>query len=465
MYNEIKDWNGHVRPELEDIWSYFESLSTESLSSKTESLQKLMFDLGITFNVYSDISGAERIIPFDIIPRIINGKDWVILEKGIEQRILALNLFLNDVYSNQHIIKDGIIPADIVLGSKGYVKECLGLKPLNNVYTHISGIDIIRDDTGKFLVLEDNLRCPSGVSYMLQNRELSKKGLFGILEKSKVRPIGQYTDQLLETLKCASNAQEPNVVVLSPGPYNSAYYEHSYLALQMGVELVENKDLVVEKDIVYVKTINGKKKVDVIYRRIDEQYLDPTLFKADSLLGIPGIFNAYKKGNLSFANALGTGVADDKVIYAFVPEMIKYYLGEEPLIENVHTYLCKKPESMLYVLNNLDKLVVKEANEAGGYGMLIGPSATKTEIKDFRLKIKSNPENYIAQPVISLSTTECFQQNKFISRHIDLRPYVLYGKNIYVNPGGLTRVALKEGSLVVNSSQGGGTKDTWVINN
>lgn len=463
IFDELNELDAKPRQGGEVVYDYFNSLSLEELKTRQKNLEASMINMGITFNVYSEEGGMERIIPIDIIPRIIRAKEWEVLEKGLKQRIKALNLFLLDIYSDQKILKDKIIPSETIFSSKGYIKECMGVRPLKDIYIHITGTDLIRDGSGEFVVLEDNLRCPSGVSYMLQGRELSKQGLAKLISKAKVRSIGEYTDKLFEVLRYISGKSEPTIAVLTPGIYNSAYYEHSYLAMQMGVELVDYRDLVVENDFLKLRTTKGFKTVDVLYRRLDDLFIDPNTFNPNSLIGIPNLFNVYKKGNLGLANALGTGVADDKVVYAYVPKIIKYYLGEDAIINNVETHLCKEPSSMKYVLENIEKLVVKEANEAGGYGMLIGPKSTKEEHDLFRQKIKDNPRNYIAQPTISLSTSPCLIGEDIEPRHVDLRPYILYGEDIHVTPGGLTRVALKKGSLVVNSSQGGGSKDTWVL--
>jgi uncharacterized circularly permuted ATP-grasp superfamily protein len=463
FFDELVNEKNTPRKGNEIIFEYLNNLGVNELKSRQRSLEIAMMNMGITFNVYSEEGGTERIIPIDIIPRIINSKDWARLEKGLKQRIFALNEFLKDIYSEQKILKDGIIPKEVIFSSKGYLKECIGISPLKDVYIHITGSDLIRDDKGQFVVLEDNLRCPSGVSYMLQGRELSKQVLPNMVSKAKVRSISEYPEKLFEVLSYIAGKPDPTIAVLTPGIYNSAYYEHSFLAQQMGVELVDYRDLVVENDIVKMRTTKGFKTVDVIYRRLDDLFIDPVNFNKESMIGIPNIFNAYKKGNLGLANALGTGVADDKVVYAYVPKIIKYYLGEDAIIPNVETYLCEDSSSRTYVLENIEKLVVKEANEAGGYGMLIGPKSTKEEQKIFKERIKSNPRNYIAQPTISLSTSPCLIGDSLEGRHVDLRPYILFGEEIYVTPGGLTRVALKKGSLVVNSSQGGGSKDTWVL--
>lgn len=463
FYDEIVDPSNNPRKGSEIIFDYLNNLSTEELILKQKSLEIAMMNMGITFNVYSDEGGTERIIPIDIVPRVIQGKEWTKLEKGLKQRIFALNEFLKDIYSEQRIIKDKVIPADVVFSSKGFLKECMNIMPPKGIYIHITGSDLIRDDKGQFTVLEDNLRCPSGVSYMLENRELLKQIMSKEITKSKVRSISEYPEKLFNALKYVSGKSDPTIVVLTPGIYNSAYFEHSYLALQMGVELVDYRDLIVENDIVMMRTTKGFKKVDVIYRRLDDLFLDPLQFNPQSMIGVPKLFSAYKKGNVGLGNALGTGVADDKVVYAYVPAIIKYYLGEDAIIPNVETFICEEKNSLDYVLNNIEKLVVKEANEAGGYGMLIGPKSTKGEQESFKEKIKDNPRNFIAQPTISLSTNPCLINDSLEGRHVDLRPYIIFGEEIYVTPGGLTRVALKKGSLVVNSSQGGGSKDTWVL--
>lgn len=463
FYDELVSENSMPHPELESVFDYFNEMSVEELKKRQKNLESTMINMGITFNVYSEEGGTERIIPIDIIPRIIKAKEWDVLEAGLIQRIYALNEFLKDIYSDQKILKDKAIPSDVVLSSKGFLKECMDIKPLKDIFIHITGTDLIRNEIGEFVILEDNLRCPSGVSYMLQGRELSKQGLSGLLSKSNVRSISEYPEKLFDALKFVSGKTEPTIAVLTPGIYNSAYYEHSYLAQQMGVELVDYRDLTVENDVLKMRTTRGFKTVDVLYRRLDDLFIDPLHFNKSSMIGIPNLFQAYAKGNLGLANALGTGVADDKVVYAYVPKIIKYYMGEDAKLNNVETYLCENPSEMSYVLENIEKLVVKEANEAGGYGMLIGPKATKADHEEFRKRIKDNPRNYIAQPTISLSTSPCVINETIEGRHVDLRPYIIYGEDIYVTPGGLTRVALKKGSLVVNSSQGGGSKDTWVL--
>jgi uncharacterized circularly permuted ATP-grasp superfamily protein len=463
FYDEMFDGDRQVRAGYEVFKSRLESMAEGELLKRQHTAEKALMSMGITFNVYSEGKGTERIMPIDIIARIIKAEEWAQLNKGLKQRITALNLFIDDVYNGQKILKDGIIPYDLIESSKCFLKPCMGLKPPKGIWCHITGTDLIRDDKGTFLVLEDNLRCPSGVSYMLENRELSKQIFPEIFEKVKIQPISDYPTRLLQMLQYISDRPSPTVVVLTPGIYNSAYFEHSYLAQQMGVELVNSQDLVVSDGYVKMRTTKGFQIVDVIYRRIDDTFIDPKAFNPDSMLGIPGLFEVYKKGRVALANAPGTGIADDKVIYAYVPRIIKYYLGEEAIIPNVHTYICREEEDCKYVLENIDQLVVKEANEAGGYGMLIGPKSTKAQQRLFRMKIKQNPRNYIAQPTISLSRVPSIIGNHFEGRHVDLRPYILYGNGIHVIPGGLTRVALRRGSLVVNSSQGGGSKDTWVL--
>lgn len=463
FYDEMFSPEGLVREGYGPFKERVEQLSKEEFLRRHQSAERALMAMGITFNVYSENEGTERIMPVDIIPRIVNGADWDNVEKGLVQRITALNLFLSDIYSDQKIIKDGIIPKEVIYSSKNFLAPCMGIKPPKNIWIHITGTDLIRGDNGEFMVLEDNLRCPSGVSYMLENRELFKQTFPEVVAKTQIRTISDYPHKLLEMLRFISDRPEPTVVVLTPGIYNSAYFEHSYLAQQMGVELVDARDLVVHEGYVKMRTTKGFKIVDVIYRRIDDTFLDPQTFNPDSMIGIPGIFEVYKKGRVALANAPGTGVADDKVIYAYVPKIIKYYLGEDAILPNVETYICGEEADRKYVLENIEKLVVKEANEAGGYGMLIGPKSTKEEQEKFKQYILANPRNYIAQPTISLSRVPCLIEDHPEGRHVDLRPYILYGNEVKVIPGGLTRVALRKGSLVVNSSQGGGSKDTWVL--
>lgn len=464
FFDEMFLGTGEARNDYGFLRNSIEALGKKELRRRSNSAEKALISMGITFTVYGDEEAEERIMPFDVIPRIMNKKEWESLEAGLKQRITAINLFLRDIYSDQKIIKDGIIPRDIIESSTGYLKECIGVRPAKDVHIHITGTDLVRDGKGTVFVLEDNLRCPSGVSYVLENREIMKRTFPELFEKLSIRPIYDYPFRLRNTLEYLTDSQQPVVAVWTPGVYNSAYYEHSFLAQKMGVSLVEGSDLIVENDIVYMKTTYGLKKVDVIYRRVDDIFMDPKVFRKDSLLGVPGIFNAYKKGNVAIANAPGTGVADDKVIYTFVPEIIKYYLGEDSIIPNVPTYLCSQGKNLDYVLDNIENLVVKAANGAGGYGMIIGPKATSQEIAEFKVLIQKDPRNYIAQPVLSLSRVPTLVADERIEgRHVDLRPFILFGEDVHVMPGGLTRVALKKGSLVVNSSQGGGSKDTWVM--
>ncbi len=439
------------------------------LSARREEADLMFRRVGITFAVYGESAGTERTIPFDIVPRIFPASEWSRLEAGLRQRVTALNMFLHDVYHEQHILKAGVIPKEQVLNNAQFRPEMIGVDVPMNTYAHIAGIDIVRathgENTGEFFVLEDNLRVPSGVSYMLENRKMMMRLFPELFAQHRVAPVAHYPDLLLDTLRQAAPFQNtnPTVVVLTPGMYNSAYFEHAFLAQQMGVELVEGKDLFVQKDVLYMRTTQGAKKVDVIYRRVDDDFLDPEVFRSDSALGSFGLMRAYKAGNVAICNAIGTGVADDKSIYPYVPDMIRFYLDEEPLIANVPTYMCRKPQDLKYVLDHIAELVVKEVHGAGGYGMLVGPASTQAEIAAFKEKVKSNPEGYIAQPTLALSTCPTYVDSGIAPRHIDLRPFVLSGKEIRMAPGGLTRVALKEGSLVVNSSQGGGTKDTWVL--
>ena len=465
FYDELFESQGIPRADAQTLIDRIESLTMPELQRRQRAAQSALFKMGVTFNVYSDDQGTEKIFPFDIVPRIVSASEWATLDKGLKQRIEALNQFLADIYGDQKIVKDGIIPAELIESASGFHKVCMGLKPPKGIWCHITGSDLVRDRDGNWLVLEDNLRCPSGVSYVLENRRVMKSTFPQVFEKVPIRPVEEYPCRLLDTLTnlVPDHITDPTVALLSPGIYNSAYFEHSFLAQQMGVELVEGRDLVVVDGFLQMRTTKGLRRVDVLYRRIDDDFIDPTAFRSDSLLGIPGLMDVYRQGRLGLANALGTGVADDKVIYAYVPEMIRYYLNEEPLLSNVPTYLCWDPKQKDHVLQNLDKLVVKAANESGGYGMLIGPHATPEEREEFALKIKANPRNYIAQPTLNLSRVPTLIDDEFQGCHVDLRPYVLYGKDIFVNPGGLTRVALKKGSLVVNSSQGGGSKDTWVI--
>jgi uncharacterized circularly permuted ATP-grasp superfamily protein len=419
----------------------------------------------VTFTVYHDNAGTERIFPFDLIPRVIPNAEWQRIEAGLVQRITALNLFLDDVYHDQKCLKDKIVPAALILGAKHFRREFMHCTVPRGIYVHICGTDLIRDAAGNYLVLEDNLRCPSGASYMIENRAAMRRAFPNLFQSYGVRPVETYGDDLLKALLhiAPQRSEKPNVVLLTPGVYNSAYFEHTFLARQMGIPIVEGRDLVVRDNRVYMRTTAGLMPVDVIYRRIDDDFLDPSVFRPDSLLGVPGLVNAYRHGNVALANSIGTGVADDKVIYAYVPKLIKYYLGQEPILPNVPTYLASEPLDRKFILENIAKLVVKSANEAGGYGMLIGPAATKEECEAFRAQVAANPRNFIAQDPIMLSRSPTWCDGSLQGRHIDLRPYILYGEKITVTPGGLTRVALRKGSLVVNSSQGGGSKDTWVL--
>lgn len=465
FYDELFTAKGQPRPDAIPLIDRINSLSADEVRRRQQAAQIALFKLGVTFNVYSDNQGTERILPFDIIPRIVSADEWSKLEAGLKQRIEALNLFLTDIYSDQKILKDAVIPAEIVFSASGYLEPCLELKPPAGIWCHITGTDLVRDRDGQWYVLEDNLRCPSGVSYVLENRRVMKSTFPVVFNTMQIQPVEEYPSHLLETLLNLAPAHlpDPTVVVLTPGIYNSAYFEHSYLAQQMGVELVEGRDLVVADGYLQMRTTKGLQRVDVVYRRIDDIFIDPQVFRSDSLLGIPGLTEVYRSGKVAIANALGTGVADDKVIYAYVPQMIRYYLNEDPILANVPTYLCWEPQQLSHVLANLDKLVVKAADESGGYGMLIGPQATTAEQAEFADRIKAAPRKYIAQPTLCLSRVPSLLGDQIEGCHVDLRPYILYGKQIYVNPGGLTRVALRKGSLVVNSSQGGGSKDTWVV--
>ncbi len=464
-FDEMFSPDGRIRPHYEGFFQNLKKTSNKKMNHLQYSANQTQRAMGMTFNVYHDNQGMEKILHLDIIPRIIPNSEWRMLEAGLKQRVHALNLFLQDIYNDQKILKDGIVPADLILGSKDYLKPCIGLTPPKGIWCHITGTDLVKDKSGEYYILEDNLRCPSGVSYMLESREIIKRVYPQLFSQEGVMPLSDYPTKLLRMLQNLSEKPKPVVGVLTPGIHNSAYYEHSYLALQMGVELVNGVDLIVENKKVYMQTTKGLEQIDVLYRRIDDSFLDPIAFNPDSMLGVPGIFEAFKAGNIALANAPGTGVADDKAVYAYVPRIIKYYLGEEPILNNVPTYLCREENDRNYVLENIHELVVKETNAAGGYGMLIGPKANHQEHEKFRDLIKNNPTNYIAQPTLSLSTVPTLVGDGIQGRHVDLRPYILYGKEIEVIPGALTRVALKEGSLVVNSSQGGGSKDTWVLYN
>ena len=464
-YDEMFAPGGQLRDNYGPLLNSFNALSPEELRRRKQSADVSFLNQGITFTVYGRDEGTERIFPYDLLPRIITSAEWATVERGLTQRITALNLFLKDIYNEGRILEDGIVPRDVVYSCKHFRRQMMGLQVPRNVYIAVCGTDLIRMQDGEFVVLEDNLRVPSGVSYMLTNRRVMKRIFPQLFRSYNVKPIEQYTQILLGTLRSLApeGRPEPNIVLLSPGVFNSAYYEHAYLARQMGIELVEGRDLVTHDNVVYMRTTSGLRRVDVIYRRVDDDFIDPLAFRGDSILGVSGLFNAYRAGNVTLANAFGTGVADDKALYAYVPDIIKYYLSEEPVLQNVKTYLLTDKKARQHVLQNLDKLVVKAVGESGGYGMLIGPQSTKAEQAEFAAKIEADPRNYIAQPTISFSRAPCLIGDELEPRHVDLRPYVLYGDKVTIVPGGLTRVALKRGSLVVNSSQGGGSKDTWVL--
>ena len=458
--------DGTVRPEASLLLETLQSLEDGHLQRSQRAAERMLLQMGITFNVYGEAAGTERIFPFDLIPRIVPAAEWERMERGLKQRIRALNAFIDDIYHDQKILKDKVIPEEVILSAASYRPQVHGINPPGGVWCHITGTDLIRHGDGELYVLEDNLRVPSGVSYVLENRDLMKRTFPEVFEGLRIRPVDDYPSNLLATLESVAPAschEDPVVVLLTPGMYNSAYFEHTFLAQKMGIPLVQGSDLIVEDGIVWMQTTKGPCRVDVIYRRIDDDFLDPEVFRADSLLGVSGIVDAYRRGNVTLANAPGNGVADDKVIYSYVPDMIRYYEGEDAILPNVPTYLCWRDADRQHVLQNLDKLVVKAANESGGYGMLIGPHSTKAEQDDFAGRINDNPRNYIAQPTLALSRVPTLIGDHLEGRHVDLRPYVLYGKEIQVLPGGLTRVALRKGSLVMNSSQGGGSKDTWVL--
>ena len=454
-----------ARPHYRGYESWLEAQSPQTMDNKRAEADLVFRRVGITFAVYGEAAGTERLIPFDVIPRIIPADEWQQLEAGLRQRVRALNMFLHDVYHGQDIIRGGKVPADQVFGNSQYRPEMHGIDVASGIYAHIAGIDIVRAGRGEYYVLEDNLRVPSGVSYMLENRKMMMRLFPDLFARNRVAPVAHYPDVLLENLRSVApqGVTDPLVVVLTPGMYNSAYFEHAFLAQQMGVELVEGQDLFVQDNAVFMRPTRGPQRVDVIYRRVDDDFLDPLVFRPDSTLGVPGLLAAYRAGRVTLANAIGTGIADDKSIYPYVPDMIEFYLGEKPLLANVPTYKCRHRDEMEAALAKLPELVVKEVHNAGGYGMLVGPAATKTEIEEFRAKIRRDPANFVAQPTLALSTCPTYVESGIAPRHIDLRPYVLSGQQISIVPGGLTRVALREGSLVVNSSQGGGTKDTWVL--
>lgn len=473
MHADQRSGSASVRKHYEVYDRWLAGQNEQVMRSRREEAEMIFRRVGITFAVYGakdeDGSGTERLIPFDLIPRVIPAHEWAEMEKGLAQRVTALNRFIHDIYHGQDIIKAGIVPAEQILQNAQFRAEMMGVDVPSGIYSHIAGIDIVRagnpDGSGSYYVLEDNLRVPSGVSYMLENRKMMMRLFPELFSQHRVAPVAHYPDMLLETLRAVAPASvnDPTVIVLTPGMYNSAYFEHAFLAQQMGVELVEGQDLFVKDNFVYMRTTQGPKRVDVIYRRVDDDFLDPEVFRADSTLGCAGLLKAYRAGNVTLSNAIGTGIADDKSIYPYVPKMIEFYLGEKPILNNVPTYLCRLDSDLKYVLDHLSELVVKEVHGAGGYGMLVGPAASKQEIADFRAALIADPARYIAQPTLSLSTCPTFVESGIAPRHIDLRPFVLSGSTVQMVPGGLTRVALKEGSLVVNSSQGGGTKDTWVL--
>jgi uncharacterized circularly permuted ATP-grasp superfamily protein len=459
--------DGAPRAVYEKIARWLERSPPQLLASRRSQAELMFRRIGITFNVYGEKESTERLIPFDIVPRVISRSEWSRLEKGLTQRVRALNMFLCDVYGAQEVVRAGVVPADLVLRNPGFRPEMMGRRVPHDIYVQIAGIDLVRIDADDFYVLEDNARTPSGVSYMLENREVMMRLAPDLFAEHRVAPVENYPDHLLATLRSVappSAGARPEIVLLTPGQFNSAYYEHSFLADRIGIELVEGRDLIVRDDVVYMRTTQGPKRVDVIYRRIDDEFLDPVAFRPDSMLGVPGLMGAYLAGNVTLANAVGTGVADDKAIYTYMPEIIRFFLGEEPLLKNVPTWRCREAEALTYVLEHLDELVVKEVNGSGGYGMLVGPHASKEQIALFADKLKRDPSNYIAQPTLALSTCPASFDSGLGKRHVDLRPFVLSGSDgVRVVPGGLTRIALQEGSLVVNSSQGGGTKDTWIV--
>ena len=465
FFDEVFGENDAPRAAAKTLVNIIQSLPDGELLRRQQSAERALLQMGITFNVYGDNAGTEKIFPFDLMPRIVSAAEWNRIDRGLKQRITALNLFINDIYHDQHIIKDKVVPAEIIRSATSFRKECVGLNPPLGIWCHICGTDLVRHRDGQIYVLEDNLRCPSGVSYVLQNRLVMKRTFPHVFEASRIRPVGEYPSRLRDMLEslAPSDVETPRVVVLTPGIYNSAYFEHSFLAQQMGVELVEGRDLVVSDGFVWMRTTKGFERVDVIYRRIDDDFLDPKAFRPDSVLGVAGLMEVYKAGNVGLANAPGTGVADDKVVYAYVPKIVKYYLDQDIIISNVPTYVCADPQDLKYVLEHINELVVKAANESGGYGMLVGPHSTNELRDEFAKRVQANPRNYIAQPTLSLSQVPTIVDGHFEGRHVDLRPYILYSRDIFVLPGGLTRVALKKGSLVVNSSQGGGSKDTWVL--
>ena len=467
MFDEMGGNEGSVRPAYVELYRWLKEVPPDVLDFRRREAELFFRRLGITFAVYGDPEAQERLIPFDIIPRILSASEWQFLQRGLEQRVKAINAYIKDAYGRREILRAGIVPEDLVFQNPVFRPEMSGQKVPHDIYVHVAGIDIVRVDADNFYVLEDNARTPSGVSYMLENREIMLRLFPELFSRYRVAPVENYPDELLATLKSIAPptaSAEPNVVLLTPGIYNSAYYEHSFLADKLGIELVEGRDLAVKDDIVYMRTTEGLKRVDVIYRRIDDDFLDPLVFRPDTALGVAGLMSAYQAGNVTLANAVGTGIADDKAVYSYMPEIIKFYFGEDPLLKNVPTWRCRETDHLAYVLDNIEELVVKEVHGSGGYGMLIGPKSDKASIAAFRAKLKSDPKNFVAQPTLALSTCPTCVEEGIAPRHVDLRPFVLAGRDrVRTVPGGLTRVALKQGSLVVNSSQGGGTKDTWVL--
>jgi uncharacterized circularly permuted ATP-grasp superfamily protein len=466
-FDEMTGNDGALRPSYTELKRWLNEIRPDVLDYRRREAELLFRRIGITFAVYGDADSTERLIPFDVIPRILSSKEWDLVRRGLEQRTKAINAYIRDVYGRREILRAGVVPEDLVFQNPVFRPEMNGQKVPHDIYVHIAGIDIVRVDSDTFYVLEDNARTPSGVSYMLENREIMLRLFPELFSRHRVAPVENYPDELLATLKSVApttSSADPTVVLLTPGVYNSAYYEHSFLADKLGVELVEGRDLLVKGEVVYMRTTEGLKRVDVIYRRIDDDFLDPLAFRPDSALGVPGIMSAYQAGQVTLANAVGTGIADDKAVYSYMPDVVKFYLGEEPILKNVPTWRCREEEHLSYVLDHIGELVVKEVHGSGGYGMLIGPKADKNAISIFRSKLKSDPKNFIAQPTLALSTCPTCVEEGVAPRHVDLRPFVLTGRDrIRIVPGGLTRVALKKGSLVVNSSQGGGTKDTWVL--
>src|SRR6266852_249341 len=463
----MRGHDGEIRPAYAALHAWLGGLPPDLLDHRRREAELIFRRIGITFAVYGEADSTERLIPFDVIPRIIASQEWEILRRGLEQRVKAINAYIKDIYGRREILKAGVVPEDLIFRNPVFRPEMNGQRVPHDIYVHVAGIDIVRADEGRFYVLEDNARTPSGVSYMLENREIMMRLFPELFSRHRIAPVENYPDELLATLKSVapeSASGDPNVALLTPGVYNSAYYEHSFLADKLGIELVEGRDLVTKSDVVYMRTTEGLKRVDVIYRRIDDDFLDPLVFRPDSALGVPGLMSAYQAGNVTLANAVGTGIADDKAVYSYMPEIVKFYLGAEPILKNVPTWRCREPEHLAYVLDHLEELVVKEVHGSGGYGMLIGPQSDKQTIEAFRAKLKSNPRSFVAQPTLALSTCPTCVEEGVAPRHVDLRPFVLTGRDrIRIVPGGLTRVALKRGSLVVNSSQGGGTKDTWVL--